>query len=65
MRYLPLNHGMYAKVDEEDYDYLRQWRWRVHSSGRGRIYVSRCVKLNGKDYIIHPRVVGWVAAVIC
>ena len=50
MRYLPLNHGMYAKVGEEDWDYLRQWKWRVHSSGRGRIYVSRGVNLNGKDY---------------
>lgn len=51
MRYLPLNHGMFAKVDEEDYDYLRQWKWRVHSTGRGgKIYVCRSEKVEGGHY---------------
>lgn len=27
MRLIPLSQGLFAQVDDADYDYLRQWKW--------------------------------------
>jgi hypothetical protein len=35
MKNIPLTHGMVAVVDDEDYDDLSQFTWRVFKSGRG------------------------------
>lgn len=33
MKEIPLTKGAITLVDEEDYDYLIQWKWRLHSNG--------------------------------
>jgi hypothetical protein len=45
MKEIPLTQGKIALVDDEDYEYLMQWKWHV-ASGR---YASRAIVLpNGK-----------------
>lgn len=50
-REIPLNRGLVAIVDPEDYDFLMQWKW--HSKCPHRIhYASRCALVNGKHAMI-------------
>jgi hypothetical protein len=43
-REIPLTRGAVALVDDEDYDYLAQWCWRLNSHG----YAIRSFKLEGR-----------------
>ena len=43
MKKIKLNHGKFALVDDEDFDYLNQWRWRFGLNG----YASRTQYLGG------------------
>ena len=45
---IPLSAGKQAVVDDEDYDYLIQWKW----SFNGR-YAARCVKSGGRSRSIY------------
>lgn len=49
MRLIPLTQGKFAIVDDEDYDYLSQFKWSVTSTG----YAHRNAKigLNKRRYI--------------
>lgn len=47
MKLIPLTKGHFAQVDDEDYDNLMQWKWRIDGSG----YASRIITVgyfNGK-----------------
>lgn len=47
---IPLSRGMSTIVDESDYDYLMQWKWHVHPSGK-TWYAVRSLywSINGKQ----------------
>lgn len=43
MKKIELNHGKFALVDDEDYEFLNQWKWRFGKNG----YASRTQYLGG------------------
>lgn len=45
---LSLGHGVSTIVDDADYAFLSQWKWRKHKSG----YASRETKIGGKPKTI-------------
>jgi hypothetical protein len=40
MKLIPLTQGQYAMVDDEDYDYLIQWKWYAQYD-KGKYYATR------------------------
>ena len=46
MREIPLTQGQVALVDDEDYEWLSQWKWCSTNNGNGNIYAIR--HLSGK-----------------
>lgn len=54
---IPLTQGQFAIVDDEDYDWLMQWKWRAKpiKSGRNKYYATRRV---GPASIFMHRVVN-------
>ena len=51
---IDLTQGKVALVDDEDYEWLSQWKlWYARKSGR-TFYAGRCcMRENGEPYIIH------------
>ena len=47
MKKIPLTQGKFALVDDEDFDWLNQWKW--HYGGRG--YAVRTVNHSEKIYM--------------
>lgn len=58
MKEIPLTKGFKAIVDDEDYEYLTQWKWRASPSGK-LIYAIRTIKINGhnKNVLMHRDVI--------
>ena len=52
MKEIELTQGKFALVDDDNYDYLMQWKWCVTSCGN-RFYAMRAVKDNGKNIYIY------------
>lgn len=46
MKYIPLTKGKSALVDDEDYEYLNQWKWSYANEG----YAVRSTRVQGKQY---------------
>ncbi|MFC1782116.1 HNH endonuclease [Planctomycetota bacterium] len=60
MKFLPLTQGFYAIVDNEEYERLSQWKWRVQRSGQ-KIYVVRTMYSPGgkkKTQTLHREVLN-------
>ena len=41
MKEIPLTRGRVALVDDEDYDYLMQWKWYTNKTLQGKFYAAR------------------------
>jgi hypothetical protein len=52
MKEISLTQGLFTQVDDENYDFLNQWRWhaRVH---KYTSYAARSITKNGKETVIH------------
>ncbi len=48
---IPLTQGKFAIVDDKDFDYLNQWKWRI-SEWKGSKYAVREVRINKKQHTI-------------
>lgn len=44
MKYIPLTKGHFAKVDDDWFDYLMQWKWHYNCG-----YAERKARVNGKQ----------------
>jgi len=59
MRSIELTQGKFAKVDDEDFEWLNQWKWSAHKDGN-TYYAVRSVRINGrqKKYRMHRLIMG-------
>ena len=49
MKTIPLTKGKVAIVDDEDFDYLNQWKWFIKKKSEILIYAARWIRhKNGK-----------------
>jgi hypothetical protein len=55
---IPLNQGKYAIVDDEDFEWLNQWKWTYNPHGGG--YASRTDRSGGKQktILMHRVILG-------
>lgn len=47
MKLIPLNKGQYAKVDDNDFDFLMQWKWYAYPGKKDKFYAARAEYLGG------------------
>ena len=43
MKRIPLTRGLFTTVDDEDYEWLMQWKWHAFYLPDGRMYAARDV----------------------
>ena len=48
MKLIPLTRGQFVQVDDEDYDYLMQWKWHAQK-GKYSFYATRSEHSRGKN----------------
>jgi hypothetical protein len=61
MKEIKLTQGYFAMVDDEDYEYLNQWKWNISKSRTpNRIYAARgvCKKNKHKHIYMHRLIMG-------
>jgi len=51
MKLIPLTKGKFAMVDDEDYDFLMQWKWCA-AKNRNTFYARRGVSIRKNGYYI-------------
>jgi hypothetical protein len=58
MKTIPLTRGKEALVDDEDYEFLMQWKWHYRKDARTG-YASRWVRSQRKQYVV------WMHHTVC
>lgn len=60
MKEIPLTQGKVALVDDEDFNYLNQFKWHYHHSKHGHGYGARGVNKNKqrKVFLMHRVIMG-------
>lgn len=61
MKLIPLSRGLFAKVDDEDFERLSKYRWTIKTSKRENVlYAKRFAMKNGKQTteLMHREVTG-------
>jgi hypothetical protein len=51
MRKIPLSQGLFALVDDEDFEYLNQWKWYA-AKGEHTTYAQRTDRSTGKKLTV-------------
>jgi hypothetical protein len=51
MKLIPLTKGLFAAVDDSDYDHLQEYKWFA-TKGRNKFYAGRCVWRNRRSITI-------------
>lgn len=61
VKQIRLSKGLYALVDDDDFDWLNQWTWYASQESRGtKFYAIRREKVDGKWVKIRMHVAIWV-----
>lgn len=55
MKTIELTKGLFALVDDQDFQYLSQWKWNASESQSGRFYARR---MQGREPVYMHRVVA-------
>lgn len=48
MKEIELNQGRLVLVDDEDYEFINQWKWHAQKKRGDRFYARRRVRINGR-----------------
>lgn len=47
MKEIKLTRGFVALVDDEEFEYLNQFKWHAHKCGSNKIYAKRMIRVKG------------------
>jgi hypothetical protein len=56
MKEIELTQGKVAIVDDDDYEWLNQWKWHFHN---GYAVRTECEKRKFKTISMHAQILGW------
>ncbi len=56
MKKIPLTQGEFALVDDEDFDWLNQWKWLLLTNGKNNLYAATWI--GGKCVLMHRLILG-------
>ena len=57
MKEIVLTRGLFAMVDDEDYEFLNQWKWYAHKS-KNTFYAHRKIGKYGRLVFMHRLILG-------
>lgn len=58
MKEIKLSRGLFAQVDDDDFEYLNQFKWYAQKCGNGRFYAARHLKKeDGAKVVLMHRVI--------